>query len=60
MECPNCHGVAHEHVDDNGGGSVYCLDGCGYTEEIPAATHPRKRSERKAPAPKKVPPVKRK
>lgn len=36
--CPQCGGVVEEHVDSRGGGSRYCLDACGYYEELPPAT----------------------
>lgn len=40
MRCPNeyCGGVVHEFVNSSGGGSRYCLDGCGYYEELPNGT----------------------
>ena len=45
MTCPNehCGGLVYEYIDDRGGGSRYCLDGCGYYEELPEFTFPHSR-----------------
>lgn len=49
VKCPNCGGEAEDYTDGQGGGSVYCLDGCGYQMEIPAGTRPRKKLEPQPP-----------
>lgn len=40
MKCPNprCGGKVEEHVNGRGGGSRYCLDGCGFYCEFPEGT----------------------
>lgn len=55
MKCgnPYCGGKAEEHVNSRGGGSVYCLDGCGYYSEFPAGTKTLPRRERLDPPPPK-------
>jgi hypothetical protein len=58
MKCPNeyCGGVVHEHVADDGSATRYCVDGCGYYEELP----PGSRQKPKAPPPVARPKLKRK
>lgn len=55
MRCPHeyCGGVVDEYVDDRGGGSRYCLDGCGYYEELPEGTFKIKRERREPVTPMK-------
>jgi hypothetical protein len=57
MKCPNdyCAGVVEEHVNSVGGGSRYCLDGCGYYEELPAGTFMKRQQEKL----EFIPPVKK-
>ena len=40
--CPNCSGEVNEYVNDMGGGSFYCLDGCGWEEVVVDGTKPIK------------------
>lgn len=46
---PGCGGFAVEHVNSSGGGSVYCLDACGYEAVIPDGTKRPPRRERLEP-----------
>ena len=58
MKCPNswCCGGVDTHVNSDGSGTRYCLDGCAYYEEFPAGTErpPRKHHEPKPKAKMKV------
>jgi len=54
MRCPNeaCGDKIHEHVNSRGGGSRYCLGGCGFYEELPAGSMAIPRRQRvEAPLP---------
>jgi hypothetical protein len=52
--CPNCGGDAvDEYTNELGGGSLYCLDGCGFYAEIPDGTKGRRRRTPPPPPPKK-------
>lgn len=53
MKCPNphCGGKVEEHVDSVGGGSRYCLDGCGYFLEFPPGTRPQPPKPKLEPVP---------
>lgn len=52
MKCPNeyCGGLVYEFVNSSGGGSRYCLDGCGFYEELPDGTFKMKRARPEPPA----------
>lgn len=53
MKCCNCGGKVEQFINSVGGGSRYCLDGCGFYEEFPTGTEfPPKRDMPEAPAPR--------
>jgi hypothetical protein len=53
VTCPNCNGMVEEHINSTGGGSRYCLDGCGYYEELPdGSMRPRRKEKAEPPRPK--------
>lgn len=55
MKCPNpyCGGKLNQHIGSDGGGSLYCLDGCGYYREFPPGTQAPPPQETVAPRKKK-------
>lgn len=46
-----CSGKIEQHVNDRGGGSRYCLDGCGYYEELPPGSMRPEPPRQVSPAP---------
>ncbi len=61
IRCPRsyCGGEVEEFVNSEGGGSRYCLDGCGYYEELPVGSFRRPQPERADPPRRRPPPKKR-
>jgi hypothetical protein len=47
VKCPNeyCDGQVNEFINSNGGGSRYCLDGCGFYEEFPDGTFKKRQPQ---------------
>jgi hypothetical protein len=57
MKCPSvcCGGKMEQTVNSSGGGSEYCLEGCGYYKEFPNGTFPAPRREYVENSPRRIP-----
>jgi hypothetical protein len=46
LKCPGCKNFSlDEFINSDGGGSLYCLDSCGYEEKIDNGTYAKSRPD---------------